>query len=96
MDRTAARNSRVGLIFFSIYLLIYCGYVGIAAFAPAQLERTPVAGLNVAILYGLGLIVFALIFAVCYGWACRSPVAGTEETGGRVDGASGAATGRGA
>ena len=76
--RAEARNARMGLVFFTVYLVIYCGYVGLAAFARSVMDMTPVAGLNVATLYGLGLIVFALIFAVGYGWACQSPSTDAE------------------
>jgi uncharacterized membrane protein (DUF485 family) len=72
-ETARARNARVGLIFFTIYLVLYCGYVGLTAFARSVMAMTPIAGLNVATLYGLGLIVTALIFAVGYGWACRLP-----------------------
>jgi uncharacterized membrane protein (DUF485 family) len=74
-DPTAsARSARLGLVFFCVYLVIYCGYVGLVAFARPVLDMTPVAGLNVATLYGLLLIIVALLFAVAYGWACRLSV----------------------
>ena len=76
--RSEVRNARVGLAFFTVYLVIYCGYVGLAAFARSVMAMTPVAGLNVATLYGLGLIVLALIFAVGYGWACQWPLSNDE------------------
>lgn len=65
------RNARVGLAFFAGYLAVYCGYVGLTAFAPSWMNATPIAGLNVATLYGLGLIVLAFVLALLYGWACR-------------------------
>ena len=36
------------------------------------MEWTPVAGINLAILYGFGLIVAALVLALLYGWLCRA------------------------
>jgi uncharacterized membrane protein (DUF485 family) len=84
-----ARNARVGLIFFTIYLLIYCGYVGLVAFAHSVMNATPVAGLNVATLYGLGLIVLALVFAVAYGWACRAPSPSIDSPAQVADASSG-------
>ena len=47
-----SRNSRNGLILFAVYLLFYGGFVFINAFDPASMERTPIAGLNLAVLYG--------------------------------------------
>jgi hypothetical protein len=34
------------------------------------MERTPFAGVNLAIWYGFGLIVAAIFLALVYGWAC--------------------------
>ena len=70
----AARNARIGLVFFCAYLLLYGGFVFLNAFSPDTMEMTPVAGINLAILYGFGLIVAALVLALVYGWLCRVPV----------------------
>ena len=51
----ASRNARLGLILFAVYLLLYGGFVGINAFAPDAMEATPIAGVNLAILYGFVL-----------------------------------------
>lgn len=71
---TAARNARHGLRLFAVYLLLYGGFVGINAFAPQWMEIRPVAGINLAILYGMGLILAAFVLALLYGWLCRKPV----------------------
>ena len=68
----AARRSRYGLVLFAIYLALYIGFVGLNAFAPQAMEITPFAGVNLAILYGFGLIVAALVLALVYAWLCRS------------------------
>ena len=69
--RIATRNARYGMILFLIYLAFYGGFVGLNAFAPVQMEATPALGLNLAILYGFGLIVVAMILALVYTWLCR-------------------------
>jgi uncharacterized membrane protein (DUF485 family) len=66
-----SRNARVGLWLFFIYLAIYAGFVLLAAFSPATMARTPVAGVNFAIWYGFGLIAGAFVMALLYGWLCR-------------------------
>jgi uncharacterized membrane protein (DUF485 family) len=66
------RNSRIGLSLFAIYLVLYGGFVLLAAFSPETMERTPSAGVNLAIWYGFGLIIAALVLALIYGWACQS------------------------
>lgn len=62
-----SRTSRLGLVLFSIYLLLYGGFVLINSFAPAVMEVIPFAGINLAVLYGFGLIVAAIILALIYG-----------------------------
>jgi uncharacterized membrane protein (DUF485 family) len=70
---TTTRNSRYGLVLFAVYLLIYGGFVGLSAFRPELMEVAPIAGINLAILYGFGLIAAAFMLALVYGWLCRSP-----------------------
>ncbi len=68
-----SRNARLGMFLFTIYLLLYGGFVLLNAFSPSTMEITPLAGVNLAILYGFGLIVAALVLALIYGWLCKSP-----------------------
>lgn len=72
------RNARYGLWLFAVYLLIYGGFVGLAAFSPATMEKLPAAGVNLAIWYGFGLIIAAFAMALLYGWLCRSEPARPE------------------
>ena len=76
-----ARNARLGLILFGLYLLLYGGFVLLIAFSPETMESTPLAGINLAILYGFGLIVAALVLSLLYGYLCGTEtVERTEET----------------
>ncbi len=72
----ASRNARLGLVLFVVYLLFYGGFVGLNAFAPEVMEWTPAAGINLAILYGMALILAAFLLALVYGWLCRSGAGG--------------------
>ncbi len=69
------RNSRIGLVLFGIYLLLYGGFVFLNAFSPESMEAIPVAGVNLAIVFGFGLILAAFVLALVYGILCRA----TEE-----------------
>ncbi len=64
-------NSRIGLVLFAIYLFFYGGFVFLNAFRADVMETTPIAGINLAILYGFGLIAFALVLALIYGFLCK-------------------------
>src|SRR3954470_22452892 len=66
----SSANARAGLMLFFIYLTFYAGFMGLAAFAPQAMGRPVLAGVNLAITYGMGLIVGALVVAALYMWAC--------------------------
>lgn len=79
--RIAARNARQGMRLFVVYLVFYAGFVGLNAFAPRQMEATPAFGVNLAILYGCGLIVAAMVLALIYCWQCRATPAVPSDKG---------------
>lgn len=64
------RNSRLGLALFALYLVLYGGFVLLNTFSPETMGMTPWAGVNLAILYGFGLIGAAFVLAVVYGLCC--------------------------
>lgn len=72
-EPASARNTRLGLVFFSLYLAIYVGYVALNAFWPDVLGDVLVGGVNLAILYGLVLIVSAFLMALLYLRLCVKP-----------------------
>lgn len=63
-----SRNARIGLRLFLLYSLFYAAFVLMNAFAPTVMEATPVAGLNLALLSGFGLIFLAFVIALLYGF----------------------------
>ena len=78
-----SHNAKLGVGLFVVYLTLYGGFVGINAFAPESMEATPIAGLNLAVLYGVGLIFFAFVLAMLYGVLCkdaRDTPAGTSDS----------------
>lgn len=71
-------NARLGLQLFFVYLVLYVGFVLLNAFSPDTMEWRPWGGVNLALLYGFGLIVAALGLAFVYGLLAR--VSQPEET----------------
>ena len=63
---TIARNARYGLWLFALYFALYAGFMGLAAFAPDRMGAPALAGVNLAIVYGFGLIIVALVLALVY------------------------------
>ena len=66
----SARNARSGLILFAIYFATYAVFVGLAAFSPETMGRATPLGPNVAILYGFGLILGAIVLSLVYMVLC--------------------------
>ena len=55
----------------SVYVVFYGGFMALSAFWPAAMADAPMGGPNVAVLYGFGLIVLALVLALIYMKVCR-------------------------
>lgn len=72
-DTPAERhNRRLGLWLFFLYLAGYALFVGLTVYDYRIMGRTAFAGLNLAIVYGFGLIVSAFVLALVYMFAARS------------------------
>ena len=72
---TRRRNARAGMVLFVLYLALYGAFVLVSAFWPTAMDVRPFAGINLAVLSGLGLIAAALFLALVYAWICRSAAA---------------------
>ncbi|MEX2172417.1 MAG: DUF485 domain-containing protein [Pirellulales bacterium] len=76
-----ARNARVGWWLFLAYLAVYVAYCMLVAFRIDVMRAIGWGGVNVAILYGFGLIVSAFVIALFYAWLCRAkPSDGKERS----------------
>jgi uncharacterized membrane protein (DUF485 family) len=65
------KRARLGLQLFAVYCALYAGFMYLSAFQPQWMEAKPAAGVNLAIWYGLGLIVGAFAVAMIYAALCR-------------------------
>ena len=73
-DETVERhNARVGMALFIAYLAVYAAYMVVNVLAPEWMDVVPFWGLNLAVLWGMGLIVGALILSIIYMLLCRVP-----------------------
>ena len=72
-DHAAPYKTRLGLIMFAFYALIYAVFVVLNVVDPLLMEKASgVLGLNLAVAFGFGLIVLALVMAVIYNHMCTS------------------------
>ena len=68
-EKSEGFKTKLGLIMFAIYTPIYFAFVVICVVSP-KLMSVDVGSLNVAIVYGFGIIVLAIIQAVIYNYIC--------------------------
>jgi uncharacterized membrane protein (DUF485 family) len=64
------RNARYGLVLFVVYLALYGSFMALNVLDPAAMKTEVVAGVNLAIAFGFGLIVAALVLAIVYMVLC--------------------------
>ncbi len=70
VDHASAYKTRLGVILFIVYALVYAGFVAISLYDVTILEQIVFRGLNLAVVYGFGLILFALLMALMYSGLC--------------------------
>ena len=69
-DYAIAYKTRLGIRMFLAYAVVYAGFVIINVTRPLWMEVPVVFGLNLAVSYGFGLIIFALLLALVYTRMC--------------------------
>jgi len=69
-DNAIKYKSKLGVILFFVYASIYGLFVAINTINPVLMETEVFLGLNLAIVYGFGLIIFAIILGLIYNHLC--------------------------
>ncbi|HSW38095.1 MAG TPA: DUF485 domain-containing protein, partial [Acidobacteriota bacterium] len=64
------KKARLGIILFIVYMVIYAGFVIIGTTIPQAMGIQVLADLNLAVVYGMGLIVLAAVLGVFYNHIC--------------------------
>jgi len=72
-DFSEKRKSNIGVMMTVLYSIVYGGFVFLSVFYPSLMSLRTFFGMNLAITYGLGLIVTAIIFAIIYNQMVRMP-----------------------
>ena len=75
-DLAIGYKRRLGLLMFFLYSLVYAGFVVVNIANPVLMEKIVFIGLNLAVVYGFGLIVIALIMALIYNTMCARKESG--------------------
>ena len=69
-DKAASKKAKLGVKMFLFYTLVYAGFVLIGLTRPEWMGLEAIGGLNLAILYGFGLIVLAIVMGFIYNYFC--------------------------
>lgn len=81
-DPAGRFKQRLGILLCIVYAAVYTGFVGISVYDVTLMDTLMPFGLNLAVFYGLGLIVFALLLAMIYSRACAAKeLAAARESG---------------
>ncbi len=70
-DASTAKTS-LGIKLFIVYTLLYAGFVAINTIWPKTMGIEILWGLNLAVVYGFGLIFFAIILGLIFHAMCNS------------------------
>lgn len=69
-DRSIPKKTRLGIIMFVAYMTVYAGFVFIGMMFPRVLGARFIFGQNLAVTYGIGLILLAVIMGLVYNFFC--------------------------
>lgn len=69
-DKSIEKKTRLGVVMFTIYMIVYTGFVLLGTFFPKALGAKFIGGQNLAFLYGMGLIVLAGVMGLLYNFLC--------------------------
>jgi len=70
MDYAEKHKASLGVVNFFIYTFIYAGFVFLGLFYPELLGAEIIGGQNLAFVYGLGLIILAIVMGFIYNYQC--------------------------
>ncbi|PKN91381.1 MAG: hypothetical protein CVU44_19910 [Chloroflexi bacterium HGW-Chloroflexi-6] len=77
-DPAGPYKMRLGIWMFIFYALFYAGFVAINLLSPKTMGAIIFAGLNLATVYGMALIIVALVEALIYNAMCSKKEAEME------------------
>jgi uncharacterized membrane protein (DUF485 family) len=69
-DKAAGYKTKLGIRLFIVYTIVYIGFVAINTLDPKLMGIICFAGLNLAVVYGFGLIILAIIMGLAYNHMC--------------------------
>lgn len=81
-DNASEWKAKLGIKLFWFYCLTYTAFVGTAVFATESLRQPLIGGTNRAVVFGIALIVFAVILGLVYNYLCTKKEDEMNQKGG--------------
>ena len=72
VDHAVKKKTKLGVILFFIYFIVYAGFVTIGVVDYKLMGKIVLGGQNLAVVYGFGLILFAILLGLFYNWKCTN------------------------
>lgn len=69
-DKAIAYKTKLGVQLFIVYVLVYVGFIAINVASPPTMAIEILAGQNLAVVYGFGLIILAFVMGIIYDYFC--------------------------
>lgn len=69
-DNASGYKSKLGVKMILVYAVIYFGFILINTFKPKLMSVKIVFGVNLAVIYGFGLIILAIVLGIIYNAKC--------------------------
>ncbi|HBS87105.1 MAG: hypothetical protein A2W91_02715 [Bacteroidetes bacterium GWF2_38_335] len=70
VDHAQKKKQRLGVWLFIVYTVVYAIFVAIALTNFELMAKPALGNQNLAIVFGFGLIVLAVIMGLIYNWVC--------------------------
>ncbi|MCO5235176.1 MAG: DUF485 domain-containing protein [Chitinophagaceae bacterium] len=69
-EHASEKKAKLGIKFFFLYLLFYAAFVIIGVLNYELFAIEVFRGVNLAVVYGMGLILFAVLLGILYNYLC--------------------------
>ncbi|MEA3444480.1 MAG: DUF485 domain-containing protein [Bacteroidota bacterium] len=70
VDHASKKKSKLGTWLFFLYTIVYGVFVAIGVANYEAMGKLVMGNQNLAVIYGFGLIVFAIFLGLFYNWRC--------------------------
>ncbi len=70
VDKASGKKSKLGIRLFFLYTIVYGIFVAIGVVNYEAMGKTVIGNQNLAVVFGFGLIIFAIVLGLIYNSIC--------------------------